>query len=83
MRDTERDAIHALLGQVFKRQIDNSEFVDQAARILGTKVGEEYPKFVWKADHYLTDADLCEKDPAYEKMMREDILLGFEAYFSS
>ncbi len=69
------------LDKVFQREVTNSEFLEEASRILKIQDGQPYPKFVWKADHYLTDADLCIEDPEYEEMMREDIWALYRAYF--
>lgn len=82
MTKSMREQFRVLLDRVFDRQISNTEFTECAAQILGTKVGEEYPKFVWKADHYLTDSDLCETDSEYEEMMRGDIMRLFNDYFA-
>jgi len=82
MMSMKHEKFQPLLKRVFDREISNADFMNCAAEILGTNVGEEYPKFVWKADHYLTDRDLCENDPDYEETMREDILSLFDDFFA-
>lgn len=80
--ESRKAQLRDLLERVFERTISSRKFRDEAAAELGVREGDSYPKFIWKADHYLTDEDLCNQDAEYEKMMREDILDLFEEHFS-
>ena len=83
MNNNKKQQMSKLLARVFRREISNSDLFETAANVLDVQNGEAYPKFVWKADHYITDEDLCRKDAEYETTMRKDILALFEDYFSS
>ena len=76
--DTER-----LLQRVFERSITGKELFKEAIALYSLPAGEPYPKFIWKADHYLTDIDLCDDDPEYEETMRLDIKRYAEEYLQS
>ena len=82
MNARQKEQMSCLLKSVFDGSISNDEFRNETAKLLELGNGEPYPKFVWKADHYITDEDLCIEDVEYEEMMRTDILSLFEEYFS-
>ena len=67
-RDTER-----LLRRIFERSITGKQLFEEAIALYSLPAGKPYSKFIWKADHYLTDIDLCNENPEYEETMRSDI----------
>ena len=72
-----------MLRRVFERSINGKQLFQEAIALYSLPIGTPYPKFIWKADHYLTDIDLCNENAEYEGTMRSDIKRYADEYLQS